>query len=50
MVDFRAIEDALIIDRKAGKIPRITDIYEIMKGENAYFSSFMLKTQTVKSY
>lgn len=38
LVDFRAIEDALIIDRKAGKIPRITDIYEIMKGENAYFS------------
>lgn len=38
LVDFRAIEDALLIDRKAGKIPRITDIYEIMKGENAYFS------------
>lgn len=38
LVDFRAIEDALLIDRKAGKIPRITDIYEIMKEENAYFS------------
>ena len=38
LVDFRAIEDALLIDRKAGKIPRITDIYEIMKGKNAYFS------------
>lgn len=32
------VNDALLIDRKAGKIPRITDIYEIMKGENAYFS------------
>lgn len=38
MVDFRAIEDALLIDRKAGKIPGITDIYEIMGGDNAYFS------------
>lgn len=38
MVDFRAIEDALLIDRKAGKTPRIADIYEIMGGGNAYFS------------
>lgn len=38
LVDFRAIEDALLIDRKAGKIQRIIDIYEIMEGENAYFS------------
>lgn len=38
IVEFRAIEDALIIDRKPGKIPRINDIYEIMSDENAYFS------------
>lgn len=38
LVDFRAIEDALLIDRKAGKIPRLTDIYEIMSGGNVYFS------------
>lgn len=38
MVDFRAIEDAVLIDRKAGKIPRINDIYEILNGNNAYFS------------
>ncbi len=38
MIDFRAIEDALLTDRKAGKIPRIKDIYEIMKGNNAYFT------------
>lgn len=38
LIDFRAMEDALLIDRKAGKIPRITDIYEIMGKENAYFS------------
>jgi len=38
MVDFRAMEDALLIDRKAGKIPRIGDIYEIMRGGNAYFT------------
>lgn len=38
MVDFRAIEDAVLIDRKAGKIPKIKDIYEIMNGNNAYFS------------
>ena len=37
MVDFRAIEDSLL-DRKAGKIPRIEDVYEIMQGNNAYFS------------
>ena len=43
MVDFRAIEDALIIDRKAGKIPGIDDIYEIMRGDNAYFSKEMGK-------
>lgn len=38
MVDFKAIEDAVLIDRKAGKTPKITDIYEIMSGNNAYFS------------
>lgn len=38
MVDFKAIEDAVLIDRKAGKYPRIDDVYEIMKGNNAYFS------------
>lgn len=38
MVDFRAIEDAVLIDRKAGKIPRIEDIYSVMSGNNAYFS------------
>ncbi len=41
MVDFRAIEDAVLIDRKAGKIPRIEDIYNIMSGDNAYFSKEM---------
>lgn len=38
LIDFRVIEDALLVDRKAGKTPRITDIYEIMSGENVYFS------------
>ena len=38
LVDFRAIEDAVLLDRKAGKIPRIEDIYSIMSGNNAYFS------------
>ena len=37
-MDFRAIEEALLIDRKIGKIPKLTDIYEIMSGDNAYFS------------
>ena len=41
LVDFRTIEDALLIDRKAGKIPRITDIYEIFGSKNAYFSEEM---------
>lgn len=43
LVDFRAIEDALLIDRKAGKIPRINDIYEILGSKNAYFSEDMCK-------
>lgn len=38
MVDFRTIEDAILIDRKAGKTPRINDIYEIMSGNNAFFT------------
>lgn len=38
MVDFRAIQDAILIDRKAGKTPRINDIYEIMSGNNAFFT------------
>ena len=38
LVDFRAIEDAVLTDRKPGKIPRINDIYRIMRGNNAYFS------------
>lgn len=41
LVDFKAIEDAVLIDRKAGKYPRIEDIYEIMSGNNAYFSKEM---------
>lgn len=41
LVDFKAIEDAVLIDRKAGKYPRIEDIYEIMSGNNAYFSEEM---------
>lgn len=38
MVDFRAIADAVLIDRRAGKIPRIEVIYSVMSGNNAYFS------------
>ena len=38
LVDFRAIEDAVLIDRRAKKIPRIEDIYSILNGDNAYFS------------
>ncbi len=38
MIEFRAMEDALLVDKKAGKNPRITDIYEIMRGGNVYFS------------
>ena len=41
LVDFRAIEDALLIDKKAGRIPRIGDIYEILGSPNAYFSKEM---------
>lgn len=38
LVDFKAMEEALLIDRKAGKTPKLTDIYEIMIGDNVYFS------------
>lgn len=38
LVDFRAIEDALLSDRKAGKIPRLTDIYQVMCDGNGFFS------------
>lgn len=38
LVDFNAIENALLLDRKVGKIPKLADIYEIMSGDNAYFS------------
>lgn len=38
MVDFRAIEDALLLDRKPGKIPRLDDIYKILTIENVYFT------------
>lgn len=38
MIDFRAIEDALLLDRKPGKIPRLDDIYKVFTEENAYFT------------
>ena len=38
MIDFKTIEDFILVDRRAGKIPKLTDIYEIMKGNNPYFS------------
>lgn len=37
LVDFRAIEDA-VLDSKAGKTPRLKDIYTIFRGNNAYFT------------
>lgn len=39
LVDFRAIEDAFLEDHKAGKIPRIDDIYQVVDDSSGSFAN-----------